>query len=111
MHDGAPGTADLESASEALDALLPGLGNAMFDRLYALNYRVDELVPARPDLLLELEEHLAAAWARTTPAERPLAVLDVLRALVKTPPAAPSAGRQRIAGAAASSTFMSATNT
>lgn len=86
MHDdGAEALDDLESASEALDDLLPGLADAVIDLLDALNDRVDELGPARADLLVELGERLTPTWAHTTPAERPLAVLDVLRALVKTP--------------------------
>ena len=83
MQDDGARAADLETAGDALDALLPGLGDAMIDLLDALNDRVDELGPARPDLLAELEEQLAPTWARTPPAERPLAVLDVLRDLMK----------------------------
>lgn len=79
---------DLDAAgsrdpTEALDALVPGLADALIDLLDALHDRTDDLGPGDPTILGRVAAYLAATWQATLPAERPLALLDALRAVLK----------------------------
>jgi hypothetical protein len=69
--------------TEALDALVPGLSDALIDLLDALHDRTDDLGPADATVLGLVASHLARTWASTIPAERPIALLDALRAVLK----------------------------
>ena len=69
-----------------LDALVPGLCDALVDLLDALNDRTDELGPGRPDLLVRLADRLTATWPDAVPAEQPLILLDALRSVLKPSP-------------------------
>ncbi|MFC5061882.1 hypothetical protein [Actinomycetospora atypica] len=73
---------DLEIAGRGLDQFVPGLRDAAIDLFDAVHDKVDELGPARPDLLTTFGEQLGRVWDRTPEQERPIAVLDVLRAVL-----------------------------
>jgi hypothetical protein len=73
---------DLEIAGRGLDEFLPGLRDAAIDLFDAVHDKVDELGPARPDLLSTFGEQLGRVWEQTPEQERPIAVLDVLRAVL-----------------------------
>jgi len=74
--------ADVEHVDE-LNRMVPGLGDAIVDLLDAVHDRVDELGPARPDLLARVTGHLAPRWAGTPTDLRPVMVLEALRAVLK----------------------------
>ena len=76
---------DLEVAGRGLDEFVPGLRDAAIDLFDAVHDKADELGPARPDLLTTFREQLGRVWDRTPETERPLLVLDVLRAVLTTP--------------------------
>lgn len=73
---------DLEIAGRGLDDFLPGLRDAAIDLFDAVHDKVDELGPARPDLLSTFGEQLGRVWDKTPETERPVVVLDVLRAVL-----------------------------
>jgi hypothetical protein len=92
----APATSDVlaDRAVDTLDALLPGLGDTVVDLLDAIGDRTDDAVT---EVLIGLADRLAAIWARTPPAERPLVVLDAVRcALGSRPRAAADAPRSPV---------------
>ena len=76
---------DLEIAGRGLDQFVPGLRDAAIDLFDAVHDKADELGPARPDLLSKFGEQLGRVWEQTPEQERPIAVLDVLRAVLTAP--------------------------
>lgn len=76
---------DLEIAGRGLDEFVPGLRDAAIDLFDAVHDKADELGPARPDLLSAFGAQLGRVWDRTPETERPLVVLDVLRAVLTAP--------------------------
>ena len=76
--------------AERLDALVPGLADAVVDLFDAVYDQVDEVGPGRAVLLARLSRRLGPSWDAATPDDRLLRVLDALRIVIGTRPAATS---------------------
>ena len=74
--------------AERLDALVPGLADAVVDLLDAVYDQVDEVGPGRTVLLARLSRRLGPSWDAASPDDRLLRVLDALRIVIGTRPTA-----------------------